>query len=191
MAAAPSGRSRGWGWGWLRGSLLQKAGDGLGGLRPARDPVLGAVDVDLDGIALLEGRISADFLDEPAVAWTAAIRHHDSVNRVILRADPLEPYSDHNFKGFQRHHPGGAQVSSGNSGKRAWKLDKVPSLGKPLFGFQSGPVVLSSVRLPVGHPGGRSGPGGNWFAMRPARGQAREFAKSDEVPYIGSHKTQE
>jgi len=69
--------------------FLDEAGDGVARLRALADPVLGAVEFDREIFALLERIVSADLLDELAIAGTAAIGHDNAECRRVFRADPF------------------------------------------------------------------------------------------------------
>src|ERR1035438_4145025 len=69
--------------------LLDEAGDGVARLRALADPVLGAVELQSEIIARLQGLIRADLLDELAIARTAAVGHHNAEIRGIFRPDTL------------------------------------------------------------------------------------------------------
>jgi len=69
--------------------LLQEARHRIARLRALGDPILRAVHLDAEIIALLQRLIGSNLLDELAIARTAAIGHDNAENRQILRADPL------------------------------------------------------------------------------------------------------
>src|ERR1017187_8331387 len=69
--------------------LLDEAGHGVARLRALADPVLGAVKLQGEIIALLQRLIRADFLDELAIARTAAVSHHNAKIRGIFGPDTL------------------------------------------------------------------------------------------------------
>src|SRR5665213_165356 len=69
--------------------FLDEAGDGVARLRALAYPVLGAVELDREIFALLERVVSADLLDELAIAGTAAIGHDNAECRRVFRADPF------------------------------------------------------------------------------------------------------
>ena len=69
--------------------FLDEAGDGVARLRAFADPVLGAVEFDREIFALFERIVSADLLDELAIAGTAAIGHDNAECRRVFRADPF------------------------------------------------------------------------------------------------------
>src|SRR5271169_1327483 len=69
--------------------FLDEAGDGVARLRAFADPVLRAVEFDREILALLERIVSADLLDELAIAGTAAIGHDNAECRRVFRADPF------------------------------------------------------------------------------------------------------
>src|SRR5208282_2851547 len=67
--------------------LLDEAGDGVARLRALADPVLGAIELQDEIVTLLQRLIRADFLDELAIARTAAVGHHYAEIRGILGPD--------------------------------------------------------------------------------------------------------
>ena len=69
--------------------LLDETGHGVARLRAFADPVLGAVEFDREILALLERIVSADLLDELAIAGTAAIGHDNAECWRVFRADPF------------------------------------------------------------------------------------------------------
>src|ERR1039457_1242898 len=69
--------------------LLDEAGDGVARLRALADPVLGAIQFQDEIVTLLQRLIRADFLDELAIARTAAVGHYNAEIRGILGPDTL------------------------------------------------------------------------------------------------------
>ena len=69
--------------------FLDEAGDGVARLRAFADPVLRAVELDREILALLERIVSADLLDELAIAGAAAIGHDNTEHRGVFRPDAL------------------------------------------------------------------------------------------------------
>src|ERR1017187_4645631 len=69
--------------------LLDEAGHGVARLRALADPVLGAIQFQDEIVTLLQRLIRADFLDELAIARTAAVGHNNAEIRGILGPDTL------------------------------------------------------------------------------------------------------
>src|SRR5262249_7425632 len=69
--------------------FLDKTGDRLARLRAFTDPVLGPLQVEGEIVTLLQRLISADLLDELAIARTPAVGHHNAEHGRVLRPDPL------------------------------------------------------------------------------------------------------
>src|SRR5213592_500185 len=90
MARRELGRGRGRG---RPGGLADEAGHGVGRLRALAEPVLHPFDIEYNVIALFQGLIGADFLDELPVTRTAIVRHHNAEHGVVLRTDSFHAYS--------------------------------------------------------------------------------------------------
>lgn len=74
----------------LRGGsicLFDKAGDGLAGLGALAKPVFGAIKVQRIIIALFQGLIRAELLDELAITRAAAVGHNNPEHRRVLGPD--------------------------------------------------------------------------------------------------------
>src|SRR6185437_8045250 len=85
--------------------FLDETGDSVAGLRAFADPILRAIHLERKIVALFEGIVSADFLNEFAVARAAAVGEDDAECRRVFRADAFHA-------NFYRH----------KFIKRAWKI---------------------------------------------------------------------
>ena len=93
--------------------LFDEAGDGLARLRAFANPVFGAVEVDLAIVAFFQRLIRADFLDEPAIARTAAVGNHNAEKWSVLGSDALHSnFYCHKFIKRTWRLTAGGQVSS-------------------------------------------------------------------------------
>src|SRR5580692_1503607 len=66
--------------------LLDETGDGVAGFGALANPVLGAVEFQVEIITLLERLVSTDFLDKLAIAGAAAVGDNNTEHRGVLRA---------------------------------------------------------------------------------------------------------
>src|ERR1035437_680642 len=83
-----SGRGRGCG---SFGRFLDETGDGLARLGAFAQPVVRPVQVQGVLVILLLRQVGAQFLDELAIARTAAISHDNTERGLVLRPDSLQP----------------------------------------------------------------------------------------------------
>src|SRR5690606_5788668 len=80
--------------------LLDQLIHALGHLRAVREPVVRALEVDLE-LALAAGRDrieEAEALDVPAVAAVAAVRHDDVIEGALRRSAARQTYRDHKLR---------------------------------------------------------------------------------------------
>ena len=73
---------------WRRfAGFLDETGNGVAGLRAFAQPILRTVELERKIVALFERIVSADFLNEFAVARAAAVGDDDAECRRVLGAD--------------------------------------------------------------------------------------------------------
>src|SRR6266516_3352821 len=73
--------------------FANEAGHGVARLRALAEPILYPLVIEDKVVALFQRLIGADFLNELAVARTAAVRHHDAEHRGVFRPDSFHAYS--------------------------------------------------------------------------------------------------
>ena len=76
--------------------LLQQSTNSVGGLSTGLDPLLSAISIDLDLSGRDAGILSADLLDETAIAGIAAVSNNNAIEGSLLSAHTAQSDLNHN-----------------------------------------------------------------------------------------------